>query len=44
MPFKSVKQRNFLFMKHPEVAKRWVAEYGSKVRPAAKKVKKRRKG
>lgn len=29
MPFKSEKQRRFLWAKHPEIAKRWTAEYGS---------------
>ena len=26
MPFKSERQRKYLFAKHPEIAKRWVAE------------------
>ena len=30
MPFKSEKQRRFLFMKHPDIAKRWTKKYGSK--------------
>lgn len=41
MPFRSEKQRRFMYAKHPEVAKRWAAEYGSKPRPK-KKVKRPR--
>jgi hypothetical protein len=26
MPFRSEKQRRFMFAKHPEIAKRWAAE------------------
>lgn len=37
MPFKSVKQRKFMFAKHPEIAKKWVKKYGAKIRKAAKK-------
>ena len=29
MPFKSEKQRRFLWSKHPEIARRWSKEYGS---------------
>ncbi len=28
MPFKSQAQRAYMFMHHPEVAKRWAAKYG----------------
>ena len=31
MPFKSAKQRNYLWAKHPDVAKRWTKKYGKKV-------------
>ena len=31
MPFKSTKQRRYLWAKHPKVAKRWTKKYGSKV-------------
>jgi len=27
MPFKSQKQKKFMYMKHPEIAKRWSKEY-----------------
>ena len=29
MPFQSEAQRRFLFMKHPEIAKRWSDKYGT---------------
>ena len=29
MPFKSEAQRRFLFMHHPELAKRWAHKYGT---------------
>lgn len=31
MPFKSAKQRRFLYAKHPKIAKRWAKKYGAKV-------------
>lgn len=31
MPFKSEAQRRFLWAKHPEIARRWTREHGSKV-------------
>ena len=37
MPFKSVKQRKYLFAKHPELAKKWAKKYGTRIRKAAKK-------
>lgn len=38
MPFQSEKQRRYLWLKHPEVAKRWTKEYGSDtIKKAAKK-------
>jgi hypothetical protein len=33
VPFRSVKQRAFLYAKHPQIAKKWEAEYGGKVVP-----------
>ena len=36
MPFKSEKQRKFMWAKHPEIARRWTDKYGSKPRPSAK--------
>ena len=32
MPFKSEKQRRYLWAKHPEIARKWEKEYGSKVK------------
>lgn len=32
MPFKSEKQRRFMWKKHPKIAKRWAKKYGSKAR------------
>ena len=37
MPFRSEKQRRYLWAKHPEIAKRWTKEYGSKIAPKKKK-------
>ncbi|MFW9927759.1 MAG: hypothetical protein ACFFD1_00020 [Candidatus Thorarchaeota archaeon] len=41
MPFRSEKQRRYLWLKHPDIAQRWTKEYGSK--PVGKKKKKRTK-
>jgi len=32
MPFRSAKQRRFMFARHPKLARRWVRRYGWKVR------------
>ena len=40
MPFKSAKQRKYMWAKHPEIAKRWTEEYGSKIVKSKKKKKK----
>jgi len=32
-----------MFAKHPEIAERWVREYGSKVKPSHKKKHRKRK-
>jgi len=32
MPFRSVKQRRFMYKFHPKIAKRWTKKYGSKIR------------
>lgn len=31
MPFRSVKQRKFMFGKHPKIARRWTKKYGGKI-------------
>jgi hypothetical protein len=34
MPFRSQKQRRFMFSQHPEIAKKWTAEQKAKGQPA----------
>ena len=41
MPFRSEKQRRFMHAKHPEIAERWEAEYGSTPRKVKKRPKKK---
>lgn len=36
MPFRSVKQRKFMWAKHPEIAERWTKKYGSKIKKKSK--------
>jgi hypothetical protein len=31
MPYKSAKQRAYMHIHHPEIAKRWDKEYGGKI-------------
>ena len=40
MPFRSVKQRKYLFANHPKLARKWASKYGSK--PVKRKRRKRR--
>lgn len=37
MPFRSERQRRYLWAKEPKVARRWAHKYGSKPRPKARK-------
>jgi hypothetical protein len=37
MPFKSVKQRKYMWTKYPEIAKEWADKYGSKIKKNKKK-------
>jgi len=37
MPFKSLKQRKFMWAKKPEIAKKWTKKYGSKISKSKKK-------
>jgi hypothetical protein len=37
MPFRSAKQRRFMFARHPRIARRWAKKYGAKVRKSKKK-------
>lgn len=39
MPFKSEKQRKFMWSKHPKIAEEWANKYGSKIRKGARKRK-----
>jgi len=41
-PFVSEAQRRYLWAKHPELAKKWTAEYGSKIVPKKKVIKKKK--
>lgn len=36
MPFKSAKQRRYLWAKKPHIARKWTKKYGSKVRSKKK--------
>lgn len=42
MPFKSSAQQRFMYANHPEIAKRWQAEYGTP-KNLPQHVKKKRK-
>ena len=42
-PFKSEKQRSFLFAKQPALAKKWTKEYGSKIKNSRVKALKMKK-
>lgn len=37
MPFRSRKQRRFMFAKHPTIARRWARKYGTKIRRGKKR-------
>jgi hypothetical protein len=37
MPFRSEKQRRYMYAKHPQIAKRWSREYRVKKRPTRRK-------
>lgn len=38
MPFKSEKQRAYLWANHPDIAKRWSDKYGSKIQAKPKSI------
>ena len=40
LPFKSEKQRKYLFAKEPAIAKKWTKKYGSKISKPKKRKKK----
>ena len=35
MPFKSEKQRRFLWLNHPDIARKWTKKYGTTSKPEA---------
>jgi len=37
MPFKSEKQRKWMWVNKPEIAKKWTKRYGSKIKKKKKK-------
>ena len=39
VPFKSEKQRRYLYKNEPAVAKKWTKKYGSKIKPKKRKKK-----
>jgi hypothetical protein len=39
MPFKSEKQRRYMWVHHPKIARRWSHKYGSKPRGKKKRRK-----
>jgi hypothetical protein len=43
MPFKSEKQKRYLFANEPALALQWLAKYGSKPKPKTKAKSTRRK-
>ncbi len=43
MPFRSEKQRKFLWAFHPDIAKRWSEEYGGKLTKSKRSKNGRRK-
>lgn len=39
MPYKSAKQRAWMHINKPEIAKKWDKKYGTKVKPGTRKSK-----
>jgi hypothetical protein len=37
MPFRSEKQRRWMWANRPDIAKRWTAKYGKRIYPKKKK-------
>jgi hypothetical protein len=44
MPFKSEKQRKYMWAKEPAIAKKWTAKYGSKPRKKGGLINKKKGG
>lgn len=42
MPFKSEKQRGFMFANHPKIAERWAKEYGTAIAKKKKRALKQK--
>jgi hypothetical protein len=42
-PYRSEKQRGYLHIHEPELAKKWDKEYGGKIVPSKEKTKKKKK-
>lgn len=42
MPFKSVAQQRYMYARHPDIAKRWQAEYGNPPKAKRRKLKRRK--
>lgn len=38
MPFRSLKQKGWMFLHKPEIAKKWTRKYGSKIEPGKNKI------
>jgi hypothetical protein len=43
MPFRSEKQRRYLWMHHPDIARRWAHKYGSKPVKSKKRTSRKKK-
>lgn len=41
MPFRSVRQRKYMYAKLPKLAKKWAKKYGTKIRPKIRSKKKK---
>jgi len=44
MPFKSEKQRRWMWANEPEMARRWTKKYGNKIEESARKKRKKKHG
>ena len=44
MPFKSEKQRKWMWANEPELAKKWSKKYGNKIQRSARKKRKKKNG
>ena len=42
MPFKSAKQKRYMYANHPKIAKRWTKKYGANPIKKKKNVKKKK--